>query len=287
MSWVDQKWPLPGFNVLHKQAQSAVAENYISCHACGALLLKADFEAAHKVCAVCQYHHILSAHERLLSLVANAPVEILGDCLQSHDYLDFSDFLPYAERLQAAQKNTGLTEAVVTAVTTISGQAVVLSIFDFRFIGGSLGAVAGERVVLGIQTAIARKCPFICVTASGGARMQEGLLALMQMAKMTTAVRRLQETRLPFINVLTHPTFGGVSASIAMQADIILAEQGAHIGFTGARVIANAMPQALPKGFQTAEFLCEHGCIDAVVSRQDLPGYLSRLMRKLLCNQGK
>jgi acetyl-CoA carboxylase carboxyl transferase subunit beta len=285
MSWVDQKWPLPGFKAVQTQEQSAVLSNYANCLSCGSVLLKTDFEAAHKVCSVCQHHHVLTAHERLLLLADSAPLEFFGDHLQSRDCLQFSDTMPYAKRLQDAQSRTGLTEAVVTAAIEIAGRAVIVSVFDFRFIGGSLGEVAGARVALGIQAAIERSCPFICVTASGGARMQEGLLSLMQMAKMTTAVRRLKQTRLPFINLLTHPTFGGVSASIAMQADIILAEQGAHIGFTGARVIANAMPQALPEGFQTAEFLCEHGCIDAVVARSELRGYLSRLLHKLLCNQ--
>ena len=237
------------------------------------------------MCSVCGHHHVLNGYDRLQILSGSSDAELLGEDFKSHDYLDFHDTVAYQDRLTSAAKKSAMTESVLAAVTSIDHVPAVVAVFDFNFIGGSLGQVAGSRVALAIQTAVDRQLPFVCVTASGGARMQEGFLSLFQMAKMSAAVHLLQQTRLPFINVLTHPTFGGVSASIAMQADIIIAEQGAHIGFTGARVIANSMSQALPEGFQTAEFLRQHGAIDAVVARRDLVAYLGRTLRKALANQ--
>lgn len=285
MSWIDNKWPAPGYRKQVRAAPQAPSVRYVACKSCQARLCETAFMEAHQVCSVCGYHHLMSAHERLDLLTSGAHYSLLGENFQANDYLSFCDTQPYAQRLVAAKKKTNLSEAVLSVKSSIDGIAVAMSIFDFRFIGGSLGAAAGDRVALAIQAAIDQNMPYICVTASGGARMQEGIQSLFQMAKMSAAVNRLRQTRLPFINVLTHPTFGGVSASIAMQADIIIAEKGAHIGFTGARVIANAMPQSLPEGFQTAEFLCDHGCVDAVISRRVLPGYLSRTLRKALNNQ--
>lgn len=285
MSWIENKWPAPGYRKQVRAVPQAPLVRYVTCKSCQARLHEAAFIEAHQVCSVCGHHHLMSAYERLDLLTSSAEYSLLGEHLQTNDYLSFCDTQPYAQRLVSAKKKTHLSEAVLSVTSSIDGIAVAMSIFDFRFIGGSLGAVAGERVVLAIQTAIDQNMPFICVTASGGARMQEGIQSLFQMAKMSAAVNRLKQTRLPFINVLTHPTFGGVSASIAMQADIIIAEKGAHIGFTGARVIANAMSQPLPEGFQTAEFLRDHGCVDAVVSRNELSGYLSRILRKALKNK--
>ncbi len=285
MSWVDAQWPMPSYKKSIRDQRTAQAKVYVSCKNCGAHLEEVAFLDASKVCELCGHHHILTAPERLDMLADDQKRHWLGQALQPNDHLAFRDLKPYAERLTQTQKKNNLTEAVLTSTITIGSRQVVVAVFDFRFIGGSLGSVAGDRVLLGIEEAIKRKLPFVCITASGGARMQEGILSLFQMARMSAAVSRLKAARLPFINVLTHPTFGGVSASIAMQADIIIAERGAHIGFTGARVIANAMHQKLPEGFQTAEFLRDHGAIDAVVERAELRDYLIRTLRKATHNQ--
>lgn len=283
MLWVDKKWPVPGHRV-KTQSLRETHQSFITCQSCGASIVREDFIAAHSVCSVCGHHHMLTGYERLHLLTGGVDSELLGESLEASDVLNFSDKITYRERLEKARKKSDMTESVLSAVSSIDGVPVVLSVFDFGFIGGSLGEVAGSRIALAIQTAINRQLPFVCVTASGGARMQEGVLSLFQMAKMSAAVQQLQQTRLPFINVLTHPTFGGVTASIAMQADIIIAERGAHIGFTGARVIANSAQQKLPDGFQTAEFLMQHGAIDDVVGRDQLVAYLGRNLRKALAN---
>ena len=284
MGWVDGAWPVPGVKIQSKGGQPP-AESFLTCRQCHAQLPTEAFLSSGKVCSVCGHHHVLTALERLELLTSAAPFQSLGDDLCASDGLSFCDTVSYQKRLELAKKKSSIDESVLSVVSAIEEVPVVLSIFDFSFIGGSLGEVAGSRVVLAIKTAIERQLPFICVTASGGARMQEGLMSLMQMAKMSAAVHQFRQTNLPFINVLTHPTFGGVSASIAMQADIIIAEQGAHIGFTGARVIANAMPQQLPEGFQTAEFLCQHGAVDAVLPRGQLAAYLARTVRKATANR--
>ncbi|MAV28456.1 MAG: acetyl-CoA carboxylase carboxyl transferase subunit beta [Legionellales bacterium] len=284
MLWVDKKWPVPGHRV-KIQPMQADQQSFINCRACDASIQRADFLAAHSVCPVCGHHHMLTGYERLDLLTGGADCELIGESLVASDVLNFADQMTYQERLEKARKKSDMTESVISAVSAVDGVAAVLSIFDFGFIGGSLGEVAGSRIALAIQTAMSRKLPFICVTASGGARMQEGVLSLFQMAKMSAAVQQLRQTRLPFFNVLTHPTFGGVTASIAMQADVIIAEKGAHIGFTGARVIANSAQQKLPDGFQTAEFLVQHGAIDDVVGRDQLVSYLGRNLRKALANQ--
>lgn len=285
MSWVDAKWPVPGFRQHAKTDERTQTHAYVVCRSCKASLEESAFIERHRVCDVCGFHHVLTARQRLRLLCDSDDFELLGEALEARDVLTFCDTMPYAQRLLAAKRKTDISESVLSAVASIDGEQVAISVFDFNFIGGSLGEVAGSRVVLAIQEALARNIPFICVTASGGARMQEGMLSLMQMAKMSAAVSQLQAKGLPFMTLLTHPTFGGVSASIAMQADVIIAESGAHIGFTGARVIANAMPQALPEGFQTAEFLCEHGAVDGVVPRHALKAYVGRFLRKAVVNR--
>lgn len=284
MSWVDDAWPVPGVKI-QSRASPPPVESFSTCRQCHAQLPTAGFLSSGKVCSVCGHHHVLTALERLELLTGDAPSQSIGDDLSTSDGLSFCDTVPYQKRLELAKKKSSIDESVLSVVSAIEGVSAVLSIFDFSFIGGSLGEVAGSRVVMAIKIAIERRLPFVCVTASGGARMQEGLMSLMQMAKMSAAVHQFRQTNLPFINVLTHPTFGGVSASIAMQADIIIAEQGAHIGFTGARVIANAMPQQLPDGFQTAEFLCQHGAVDVVLPRDQLAAYLARTIRKAIANR--
>ena len=285
MSWVDSQWPMPGYQKSVRELRLAQQVAYAQCTQCKAYVEALQFSSANKVCKVCGFHHMLTAPERLAMLADDAQRDWLGEDLQSNDYLGFEDLKPYAQRAAQTRKKNKLSEAVLSTPISIGGQQVVIAVFDFRFIGGSLGSVAGDRVMLAIETAIEKRLPFICVTASGGARMQEGVLSLFQMARMSAAVSHLRTAQLPFINLLTHPTFGGVSASIAMQADIIIAEQGAHIGFTGARVIANAMHQKLPDGFQTAEFLRDHGAVDAVVARSALRDYLIRTLRKVTMNR--
>ncbi len=284
MHWIDKKWPLSVHQAKRRPPKSC-GKTFISCRSCQSQVDQDEFHAAHKVCPVCGFHHVMTGYERLALLTSSADGELLGESLSASDYLNFSDTVSYQERLLAARKKSAMTESVLSVVSAIDRVPCVLSIFDFNFIGGSLGEVAGSRIAIAIQTAIERQLPFVCVTASGGARMQEGVLSLFQMAKMSAAVHLLRQTRLPFFNLLTHPTFGGVTASIAMQGDIIIAEQGAHIGFTGARVIANATQEKLPDGFQTAEFLRAHGAIDDVVSRDKLVSYIGRNLRKALANR--
>lgn len=285
MSWVNGVWPVKKHKVSYRQYPSQAVEETIACRACSVSQALEAFTQQWLVCVHCGHHHVMSARQRLALLTQSAPFQEIGGALEPQDRLSFCDTQPYGQRLLSAQNKTGLSESVVSGVGSIDGIGVVLSVFDFGFIGGSLGEIAGSRVVLAIQTAIQKQLPFVCVTASGGARMQEGVLSLFQMAKMSAAVNQLRQTTLPFITVLTHPTFGGVSASIAMQGDIVIAEKGAHIGFTGARVIEGAMGQKLPEGFQTAEFLQAHGCVDAVVDRQDMVPLLARLLRKAMINR--
>ena len=284
MSWVDQVWPIAKHRTEYRAPKSVDVIDCVTCQSCHCQISQVDFDACFRVCPSCGHHHLMTAKQRLDFLTGSAPYEEIGEDLHTQDVLSFCDTKPYAKRLVDARKKTQLSESVLSVVSSIDKIDVVLSIFEFGFIGGSLGEVAGGRVVRAIQTAIKRKLPFICVTASGGARMQEGMLSLLQMAKMSAAVNQLRQTRLPFFNVLTHPTFGGVSASIAMQGDIIIAEKGAHIGFTGARVIANSMGGKLPEGFQTAEFLCQHGGVDCVLERKDLVAFLSRMLKKATVN---
>jgi acetyl-CoA carboxylase carboxyl transferase subunit beta len=195
--------------------------------------------------------------------------------LASNDPLHFTDTKPYAARLKDARKKLGMADAIVTAEGLLGGRPVICCSMEFNFIGGSMGAVVGEKVTRAIETAIAKRVPLVIIACSGGARMMEGTISLMQLAKVSAAIARLDEARLPFISILTDPTTGGVTASYAMLGDINLAEPGALIGFAGPRVIEQTMRQKLPKGFQTAEFLLEHGFLDAVVHRKDLKIYIS------------
>ena len=284
MSWVDKVWPIAKHKTEYRKMAFTGVSSCVSCQSCGAQITKEEFVNCFKVCPSCGHHHLMSARERLAFLTNSAPYEEIGQALCAKDELSFSDTKSYSQRLSDARQKSQVSESVLSVIGSIEQIDVVLSIFEFGFIGGSLGEVAGERIVQAIFTAISKRMPFICVTASGGARMQEGMLSLLQMAKISAAVNQLRQTRLPFFNVLSHPTFGGVSASIAMQGDIIVAEKGAHIGFTGARVIANSMAQKLPDGFQTAEFLCEHGAVDCVLERKDLVPFLSRMLKKSMAN---
>ena len=254
---------------------------WVKCLGCSEVLYRTELEKNLSVCLKCNFHHRINARERLAQcLDANSHEEIAAD-LEPIDRLKFKDSKKYKDRIVQAQKATGEKEALVVMKGTLKQQPVVVSAFEFGFMGGSMGATVGEKFVRAVNIAIAERRAYICFTASGGARMQEGLFSLMQMAKTSAALAKLAQAKLPFIVVLTDPTMGGVSASFASLGDIIIAEPKALIGFAGPRVIEQTVRQTLPEGFQRSEFLLEHGHIDMIVERKDLRDMLSRLIAKL------
>ena len=254
---------------------------WTKCPACDAVLYSTDLEKNLNVCPKCGHHHRISARARLDSLLdAEGRFEIGGEVLPV-DSLKFRDSKKYPDRLSEAQAQTGESDALVVVQGSIKSLGVVCALFEFEFMGGSMGSVVGERFTRGVRVAIEQKLPFVCVTATGGARMQEGLLSLMQMAKTTAALTQLAEKRLPFVTVLTDPTMGGVSASFAMIGDVVIAEPKALIGFAGPRVIEQTVRQKLPEGFQRAEFLLEKGAIDMIVDRRQLRDKLHTLLALL------
>src|SRR3954471_5330013 len=259
--------------------QSRVPEGlWVKCPSCGHVIYNKDLAASLSVCTKCAHHFRLNATERLRSLFDGAWVEH-DRGLASTDPLTFTDTKPYRKRLEASIAATGLKDAVITATGTINGIDTLVAAMEYGFIGGSMGIVVGEKITRGIELAIARKMPVIIVSCSGGARMMEGALSLMQMAKISSALARLGRARLPYISLLTDPTTGGVTASFAMLGDVNLAEPKALIGFAGPRVIEQTIRQTLPDGFQRSEFLLEHGMLDMVVDRRDLKATLSRALR--------
>jgi acetyl-CoA carboxylase carboxyl transferase subunit beta len=247
---------------------------WTKCENCRTTVWKKDLEANWRVCPKCQHHFRLNATQRLELLLDSRWVEYDAG-LASNDPLHFTDTRPYGARLKDARKKLGMADAIITAEGLIAGRPVIICSMEFGFIGGSMGAVVGEKVTRAIEAAIAKKLPLVIVSCSGGARMMEGTISLMQLAKVSAALARLDEVRLPYISVLTDPTTGGVTASYAMLGDINIAEPGALIGFAGPRVIEQTIRQKLPDGFQTSEFLLEHGFLDAVVHRKDLKTYIS------------
>jgi acetyl-CoA carboxylase carboxyl transferase subunit beta len=251
---------------------------WIKCAGCRAIIWKKDLEANWEVCPKCNHHFRLGGRRRLdLLLDGEQWVEHDAD-LSSNDPLHFADTKEYATRLKDAQRKLGMKDAILTAAGNLDGRPVICCSMEFSFIGGSMGAVVGEKVARAIERAIAQKQALIIISCSGGARMMEGMVSLMQLAKVSAALARLDEAHLPYISVLTDPTTGGVTASYAMLGDLNIAEPGALIGFAGPRVIAQTIRQKLPEGFQTAEFLLEHGFLDAVVSRQEMKPYISRAL---------
>ena len=275
MSWLQKL--LPPKIQRSTGARKTVPEGlWTKCAACDAVLYSTDLEKNLNVCPKCGHHERLGARPRLDALLdPDGRFEIGAEVLPV-DTLKFKDTRRYPERLAEAQEQTAESDALVVMQGSIKALGVVCAAFEFDFMGGSMGSVVGERFVRGVRVAIEQKLPFVCVTASGGARMQEGLLSLAQMAKTTAALTDLAERRLPFISVLTDPTMGGVSASFAMIGDVVIAEPKALIGFAGPRVIKAAIRIELPKGFQTSEFLMEHGFIDRVVRRGDLKSEIAR-----------
>jgi acetyl-CoA carboxylase carboxyl transferase subunit beta len=248
---------------------------WVKCDNCKEIIYRKEVEKNFKVCPKCDYHFRISASERLPYLADEGTFLEVEDGLSPRDFLGFKD---YKEKLKSNRKKTGLKDAIISGEAKIGGQPVQIVIMDFNFMGGSMGSVVGEKIVRAVERAIEKKTPFVAVAASGGARMQEGILSLMQMAKTSAAVARLGESGLPFISVLTDPTFGGVTASFAMLGDIILAEPKSLIGFAGPRVIEQTIKQQLPAGFQRAEFLLEHGMVDMIVSRREMRATLGKML---------
>jgi len=251
---------------------------WVKCDSCREIVYRAEVERAGRVCPKCGYPFRISARDRVASLIDQGSFEEREAGLRSRDPLSFKDTKRYTERLKAARAKSGGEEAVITGTGRLGGYPVALAVFDFSFLGGSMGSVVGEKLTRIIELALQKRVPLIIVSASGGARMQEGILSLMQMAKTSAALQRLSAERVPYISLLTDPTTGGVTASFAMLGDLILAEPRALIGFAGPRVIAETIRQPLPEGFQRSEFLLDHGQVDLVVERRELRATLRRIL---------
>jgi len=248
---------------------------WLKCESCGQIIWKKALDENQQVCPRCEYHFKLDARSRLASLFDDGAYQEQDAALLSTDPLNFVDSKKYSERLAAMRRATSLDDALVSASGKLAGRAVNICAMELKFIGGSMGSVVGEKITRAIERSISQRNPLIIVSASGGARMQEGAVSLMQLAKISAALMRLDEKRIPYISVLTDPTTGGVTASFAMLGDLNIAEPGALIGFAGPRVIEQTIRQKLPEGFQRSEFLLEHGFLDAVVKRFELKRYLA------------
>ena len=249
---------------------------WVKCENCRQVIWKKDLEENMNVCPKCDKHFRIDARTRLAQLLDDNNYEIFDSNLASTDPLKFVDLKAYSSRLTQAQHDTGLKDAIVNARGKLNGRAVIVSAMEYSFIGGSMGAVVGEAITRAIEHATDTRAPLIIISASGGARMMEGVVSLMQLAKISAALARLDEAKVPYISVLTDPTTGGVTASFAMLGDLNIAEPGALIGFAGPRVIEQTIRQKLPQGFQRSEFLLEHGMLDAVVPRKQLKPYIAR-----------
>lgn len=280
MSWL--KKLLPSKIVTDTEKKKGVPEGLWSkCNECQAVLFRADLERNLFVCPKCEYHQRIDARTRLEHFLDKNSWEEIGKNVEAVDRLKFKDSKKYKDRISAAQKSTGETEAMVVYSGKLHDMPVVAASFNFMYLGGSMGAAVGERFVQGVHASIAKEIPFICFSASGGARMHEGLFSLLQMAKTSAALMRLAEAKQPYISVLTDPTTGGVSASLATLGDIIIAEPKALIGFTGPRVIEQTVRQTLPEGFQRSEFLVEHGAVDLICDRRKMRDTVADLLAKL------
>ena len=281
MSWLQKLLP-PKIKRNAGAARKAVPEGlWTKCEVCETVLYRADLEQNLSVCPKCDHHMRITARERLdYFLDADGRFEIGAEVVPV-DFLKFVDSRRYIERLDQAQAETEEEDALVAMQGSIANLPLVAVAFEFRFLGGSMGSVVGERFVRAARTAVEQGIPFVCFSASGGARMQEGLTSLMQMAKTTAVLTRLAAARLPFISVLTDPTMGGVSASFAMIGDVVIAEPKALVGFAGPRVIEQTVRQTLPEGFQRSEFLLEHGAIDMIVDRRQMRDRIANLLRLL------
>jgi len=249
---------------------------WLKCESCGQIIWKKTLDENMQVCPKCEHHFRLDARARLAMLFDDGIYEELDAELVSTDPLNFEDSKTYTERLEGMQRATGISDALISGYGTLEGRRVHICAMELKFIGGSMGAVVGEKITRAIERGMAKREPVIIVSASGGARMQEGAISLMQLAKISSALMRLDEARVPYISILTDPTTGGVTASFAMLGDLNIAEPGALIGFAGPRVIEQTIRQKLPAGFQTSEFLIDHGFLDAVVKRSEMKSYLAQ-----------
>jgi len=280
MNWFDKL--MPGSIRTEASSKRGVPEGlWAKCPGCNAILYRAELERNLEVCPKCGHHNRLGARRRLETFLDPEPREEVGADIESVDPLKFKDLRKYKERLAVAQKQTAEREALVVTCGCVKGLEVVAAAFEFEFLGGSMGSVVGERFVRGIDAALEKDAAVVCFVASGGARMQESLFSLMQMAKTSAALGRLREHGLPFISVMTDPTMGGVSASLAMLGDINLAEPNALIGFAGPRVIEQTVREKLPEGFQRSEFLLEHGALDMIMDRREMRDRVAGLIALL------
>ena len=280
MSWLSKLMP-SGIRTegnAGKSKRSVPEGLWEKCDRCGAVLYRPELEENLEVCPKCSFHMPIRARARMAALFDPGSTREIGAALGPTDVLKFKDQKKYADRIKAAQKSTGERDALITLQGTLKGRDLVASAFDFAYMGGSMGSVVGERFSLGAERALEIGSPFVCFSASGGARMQESLFSLMQMAKTSAALGRLRAAGLPYISVLSHPTTGGVSASFAMLGDLNIAEPEALIGFAGPRVIEQTVREKLPEGFQRSEFLLEHGAIDQICDRRDLRDHLADVL---------
>jgi acetyl-CoA carboxylase carboxyl transferase subunit beta len=270
MSWLEKLLPSKIAQTDPTERRSVPEGLWIKCPSCDAVLYKTDLEQNQNVCPTCSHHHRVGARARLDKFLDPEGRYEIGQEVVPVDALKFKDSRKYPERIKEAMEGTGETDALVVMGGAVHSIEVVTACFEFDFMGGSMGSVVGERFVRGVEEAVAQKVPFICFTATGGARMQEGLLSLMQMAKTNAALTRLAKKGLPYISVLTDPTMGGVSAGFAFVGDVVIAEPKALIGFAGPRVIENTVREKLPEGFQRAEFLLQKGAVDFICDRREL-----------------
>ena len=277
MSWIERIKS----NITPTRKASIPEGVWTKCDSCGQVLYRAELERNLEVCPKCDHHMRMTARNRLHSLLDEGSLVELGSELEPKDVLKFRDSKKYKDRLASAQKETGEKDALVVMKGTLYGMPVVAAAFEFAFMGGSMGSVVGSKFVKAAEKAIELNCPFVCFSASGGARMQEALFSLMQMAKTSAVLAKMREKGVPFISVLTDPTLGGVSASFAMLGDVNIAEPKALIGFAGPRVIEQTVREKLPEGFQRSEFLLEKGAIDMIVKRSEMRSTLGNLLSKL------
>ena len=281
MGWLN-KLPQKIQRVVGADKKTVPEGLWSKCSSCQSVLYRKDLEDNAEVCPKCGYHNRIGARARLAQLLDVEGQFEIGANVQPIDPLKFKDSKSYAERIKESQKAVNEKDALIVMQGSIKSVPAVVAVFEFKFMGGSMGSVVGERFARGVQTAIDNKMAFICISASGGARMQEGLLSLMQMAKTSAALTQLSKAGLPYISVLTDPTMGGVSASFAMLGDVIVAEPQALIGFAGPRVIEQTVRETLPDGFQRAEFLLEHGAIDLIIDRREMRNRLASLLANLM-----
>lgn len=280
MSWLEKLLPSK-IRTVGGQKKAVPEGIWAKCSVCNAVLYRAELERNQDVCPKCDYHMRIGARRRLERFLDEEPLVEIGEGVEPVDILKFRDLKKYKDRLVAAQKTTGEKDALIVIMGQVKTVPVVAAAFEFSFMGGSMGSVVGEKFVRAVDAAIEHHIPLVCFSASGGARMQEALFSLMQMAKTSAAISKLRKRGIPFISVLTDPTMGGVSASLAMSGDIHIAEPKALIGFAGPRVIEQTVGETLPEGFQRSEFLLEHGAIDMIVNRREMRDKIASLLAML------